>query len=93
MNRPKAAREPSYLDEGCVPRRIASDAQIRAARLDVRALWLLSYIDGSSLLSDVFARAGLPLEEARAGVNDLVRRGIVSLRPSEVEGAWNGGAR
>jgi hypothetical protein len=62
----------------------------------VRALWLLSYIDGASLLSEVFAQAGLPVDEARAGVNDLVRRGIVSLRasePAEVEEAWNGRAR
>jgi hypothetical protein len=82
MKRPnRALSEPSHFDEGCVPARIASEAQIRAAKLDVRALWILSYIDGTSLLGDVFARAGLPLAEARDGVNDLVRRGIVSLRP------------
>jgi hypothetical protein len=72
-----------------VPARIASDAQIRAARLDVRALWILSYIDGASLLGDVLARAGLPAEEARESVGDLVRRGIVALRPSQPEGEWN----
>jgi hypothetical protein len=77
------------LDEACVPSRIASDAQIRAARLDVRALWMLSFIDGTSVLGDVFARAGLPVEEARDAVSDLVRRGIVALEPSDPEGAWS----
>ncbi len=89
MKRPRAVCEPSCLDEACVPARVASDAQIRAARLDVRALWILSYIDGTSRLGDVFARAGLPLEEARDSVSDLVRRGIVALRPSGSEGVWS----
>jgi hypothetical protein len=81
MKRPNRAGEPAHFDEACVPTRLASEAEIRAAKLDVRALWILSYIDGTSLLGDVLARAGLPLAEARDGVNDLVRRGIVALRP------------
>ncbi len=81
MKRPDRAREPSAFDEACILARIASEAEIRAAKLDVRALWILSYIDGTSLLGDVLARAGLPLAEARDGVNDLVRRGIVAFRP------------
>jgi hypothetical protein len=81
--------EPSVLDEGCVPSRIASDAQVRAARLDIRALWLLSYIDGRSMLCEIFERAGLPIEEARDAVGDLVRRGIVALQPLKREGAWS----
>jgi hypothetical protein len=89
MKRPLSVAEPSSFDEACIPARIASDAQIRAAKLDVRALWILSYIDGTSLLGEVFARAGLPLSEARDGVNDLVRRGIVALQPSESEGVWS----
>jgi hypothetical protein len=80
---------PSGFDEAWVPARIASDAQIRAAHLDVRALWILSYIDGTSLLGDVLARAGLPAEEARESVGDLLERGIVTLRPSLPEGEWN----
>jgi hypothetical protein len=85
----RPASETPHLDEGCVPWRIASDAQVRAARLDVRALWLLSYIDGHLMLGEVFERAGLPIEAAREGVHDLVRRGIVALRSSEREGAWS----
>ena len=81
MKRTNPVGEPSNFDEACVPARIASEAQIRAAKLDVRALWILSYIDGTSLLGDVFARAGLPLAEARDGVSELVLRGIVALRP------------
>jgi len=81
MKRSSPIGEPAHFDEACVPARIASDAEVRAAKLDVRALWILSYIDGSSLLGDVIARAGLPLAEARDGVNELVRRGIVALRP------------
>jgi hypothetical protein len=68
---------------------VATDAQIRAARLDMRALWMLSFIDGRSLLGDVLARAGLPLEEAREGVSDLVLRGVVALRVSGREDALN----
>ena len=89
MKKQRLACEPTCFDEACVPARIASEAQIRAARLDVRALWILSYIDGTSLLGDVFARAGLPVEDARDGVSDLVRRGIVALRPSDSEAAWS----
>jgi hypothetical protein len=83
----RAATEPQ-MDEGCIPWRVASDAQVRAARLDVRALWLLSYIDGRLMLGEVFERAGLPIEEAREGISDLVRRGIVALRQGR-EGAWS----
>jgi hypothetical protein len=83
------ASDSAHLDEGCVPWRIASDAEVRAARLDVRALWLLSYIDGQLMLCEVFERAGLPIEAARDGVSELVRRGIVGLRPPEREGAWS----
>jgi hypothetical protein len=72
-----------------VPARVASDAELRAARLDVRALWMLSFIDGNTLLGDVLARAGLPIDEAREGVNDLVLRGIVALRVSGREDAWS----
>jgi hypothetical protein len=89
MKRPRPVGVPSCFDDACVPGRIASDAQIRAARLDVRALWILSYIDGTSLLGDVLARAGLPMAEARDTVSDLVQRGIVALRPSQAEGEWN----
>jgi hypothetical protein len=89
MKRPYSVGEPSSFDEACVPSRIASDAEVREAKLDVRALWILSYIDGTTLLGDVLARAGLPLAEARDGVNDLVRRGIVALQPSESEGVWS----
>jgi hypothetical protein len=89
MKRPDSVGEPSSFDEACIPARIASEAQIRAAKLDVRALWILSYIDGTSLLGEVLARAGLPLAEARDGVNDLVRRGIVALQPSASEGVWS----
>jgi hypothetical protein len=89
MKRLRPLGVPSCFDEACVPARVASDAQIRAARLDVRALWVLSYIDGSSLLGDVLARAGLPPEEARESVSDLVQRGIVALRPSQPEREWN----
>jgi hypothetical protein len=89
MKRPRPVGVPSCFDEACVPARIASDDEVRAARLDVRALWILSYIDGTSLLGEVLARAGLPAEEARDSVSDLVQRGIVALRPSQPEGEWN----
>jgi hypothetical protein len=89
MKRGRRASEPSCFDNACVPARIASDEQVRAARLDLRALWMLSFIDGRLLLGDVLASAGLPLDEAREGVSDLVMRGIVALRVSGREDAWS----
>jgi hypothetical protein len=89
MNRGGGEDEPSCFDDACVPARVASDAQLRAARLDMRALWMLSFIDGRSLLGDVLARAGLPVDQARQGVSDLVLQGIVALRASAREGAWS----
>jgi hypothetical protein len=50
---------------------------------------MLSFIDGRSLLRDVIARAGLPVDQAREGVSDLVLRGIVALRASAREDAWS----
>ncbi len=82
MKKVRRTREPSCFDDACIPARVANDAQLRAARLDMRALWMLSFIDGRSLLGDVLARAGLPLDEAREGVSDLVLRGVVALRVS-----------
>ena len=89
MKRVRRTREPSCFDDACVPARVATDAQLRAAKLDMRALWMLSFIDGRSLLGDVLARAGLPLEEAREGVSDLVLRGVVALRVSARADALN----
>jgi hypothetical protein len=78
MAKSKSARKSSHLDDWCVPARIA-DANVRAARLDLRAQWMLSFIDGRLSLGDVLAMAGLPVEEARQGVSDLVVHGIVVL--------------
>jgi hypothetical protein len=89
MKKVRRTRELSCFDDACIPARVANDAQLRAARLDMRALWMLSFIDGRSLLGDVLARAGLPLEEAREGVSDLVLRGVVALRVSGREDALN----
>jgi len=75
----RAHKQPSCLDDGCVPARIAADEDVRAARLDVRAQWMLSFIDGRLSLGDVLARAGLPFDQAREGVSDLVVHGIVAL--------------
>jgi hypothetical protein len=78
MAKTKGARKSSRLDDWCVPARIA-DANVRAAHLDMRAQWMLSFIDGRLCLGDVLAMAGLPVEEARQGVSDLVIHGIVVL--------------
>jgi hypothetical protein len=91
MKRTPRAIEVSCLDDSCIPSRVASDAQVREARLDVRAQWMLAYIDGRSALGDVLAKAGLPFHEAREGVSDLVSRGIVSLRVTRRKESW--GAR
>jgi hypothetical protein len=89
IKRGRRASEPSCFDDACVPARVASDAEIRAGRLDLRALLMFSFVDGVSLLGEALAPAGLPLEEAREGVSDLVLRGIVALGVSGREDAWS----
>jgi hypothetical protein len=85
----RARKQASCFDDGCVPARIAADEDVRAARLDLRAQWMLSFIDGQLCLGDVLARAGLPFDEAREGVSDLVVHGIVALNATtESKGAW-----
>jgi hypothetical protein len=76
--RATAAGEGSF-EEVCVPVRVASDDQVHAARLDARAQWMLSFIDGRSVLGHVLSISGLPLDEAREGVGELVVRGLVVL--------------
>jgi len=40
---------------------------------------MLSFIDGRSVLGHVISICGLPAEEAREGVGELVLRGLVVL--------------
>lgn len=90
MRKSRRVRKALPLDDGCVPARIAADEDIRAARLDLRAQWMLAFIDGRLSLGDVLARAGLPFDEARAGVSDLIVHGIIALQaaPEERKDAW-----
>jgi hypothetical protein len=69
----------SSFDDRCVPIRVASDDEVHAARLDARARWMLSFVDGRSVLGHVISTSGLPVEDARDGVSELVLRGLVVL--------------
>jgi|HubBroStandDraft_5_1064220.scaffolds.fasta_scaffold935086_2 hypothetical protein len=40
---------------------------------------MLSFIDGRSVLGHVISTSGLPLEDAREGVGELVLRGLVVM--------------
>jgi hypothetical protein len=65
--------------DACVPVRVADEVTVRLAPIDARARWMLAFIDGRSALATVLASAGLPIEDAREAVNELVLQGIVTL--------------
>jgi aminopeptidase-like protein len=89
MKKAKLVKTPSLIEDRCILSRVASDRQIREARLDMRAWWMLSFIDGKSQLRDVLERAGLPLSEAREAVHELMQQGIVAMRALGREDAWS----
>ena len=76
------------FDEGCIPVVVASAAEIRSMVLDARARWMLAFIDGETTLGLVLASGGLPIDDAREAVADLVLQGIVVLRASSRGKAW-----
>jgi len=82
----------SSFDDRCVPVRIATDAEVLASRLDARARWMLSFIDGRSVLGHVISTSGLPLEDARDGVAELVLQGLVVLDTAGGN-AWSKGRK
>jgi hypothetical protein len=92
MASPLLSARGSAFDDRCVPVRVADGEQVHAARLDARARWMLSFIDGRSVLGHVLSISGLPLEDAREGVSELVVRGLVVL--DAVGGsAWSKGRK
>jgi hypothetical protein len=56
--------------------------------LDARARWMLAFIDGETTLGGVLASGGLPIDDAREAVAELVLKGIVVLRASSRGKAW-----
>ncbi len=76
------------FDEGCVPIVVATTVEIRSSVLDARARWMLAFIDGETTLGRVLACAGLPIDDAREAVAELVLQGIVVLRASSRGKAW-----
>jgi hypothetical protein len=49
---------------------------------------MLAFIDGQSTLGRVLASGGLPIDDAREAIADLVLQGIVLLRASARGKAW-----
>jgi len=47
------------------------------ASLDVRARWMLAYVDGQRAVKDMLAESGLPRKDALIGICELVARRIV----------------
>lgn len=78
----------SPFDE-CVPVCVADEVTVRLAPIDARARWMLAFIDGRSALSTVLASAGLPIEDAREAVSELVLRGIVRLGAFSRGDGWS----
>jgi hypothetical protein len=76
------------FDESCVPVVVASVGEIRSTVLDARARWMLAFIDGKMTLGGVLASGGLPIDDAREAVAELVLQGIVVLRASSRGKAW-----
>ncbi len=70
------------FDSASVPAVVATRARVRSTALDARARWMLPFIDGRTRLGDVLERSGLPFDDARYAVGELVRVGIVALRPA-----------
>ena len=83
----RAAATESF-DEGCIPMVVATTTEIRTAILDARARWMLAFIDGETTLGRVLASGGLPIDDAREAVAELVLQGIVVLRASSRGKAW-----
>jgi hypothetical protein len=76
------------FDEGCIPVVVATRAEIRSTVLDARARWMLAFIDGQMTLGRVLASGGLPIDDAREAIAELVLQGIVVLRASSRGKAW-----
>jgi hypothetical protein len=76
------------FDEGCIPVVVASKAEIRAKPLDARAAWMVAFIDGEATLGRVLASGGLPIDDARDAIAELVLLGIVVLRASSRGKVW-----
>jgi hypothetical protein len=76
------------FDEGSVPVVVATTAVIRSTVLDARARWMLAFIDGETTLGRVLPSGGLPIDDAREAISELVLRGIVVLRASSRGKPW-----
>jgi hypothetical protein len=76
------------FDDTAIPVVVASVVEIRSTVLDARARWMLAFIDGETTLGRVLASGGLPIDDAREAVAELVLQGIVVLRASSRGKAW-----
>jgi hypothetical protein len=76
------------FDDRSIPVVVASPAEIRSTVLDARARWMLAFIDGQTKLGAVLASGGLPIDDAREAVAELVLQGIVVLRASSRGKVW-----
>ena len=85
---PVARSGAETLDEASVPVVVATRSEIRSTVLDARARWMLAFIDGQNSLGRVLASGGLPIDDAREAIAELVLQGIVTLRASSRGEAW-----
>jgi hypothetical protein len=64
-----------------IPALVAGADHLRAARLDGRAGFILSLIDGGTTVESLLDLSGMPADETLGILEDLSLHGIVELRP------------
>jgi hypothetical protein len=64
-----------------IPALVAGAGHLRAARLDGRAGFILSLIDGATTVESLLDLSGMPIDETLGILEDLSLHGIVELRP------------
>lgn len=58
---------------------VVATREPRPASLDVRAAWLLPFVDGERTVEDLVAQSGLSHVDALLGIHELVARRLAEL--------------
>jgi hypothetical protein len=66
-----------------VPRMVKDRKDLRDPELDMRARWLVPFIDGMARLGAVLEASALPTTDGVHALCVLLTRGIVSLEPAD----------
>jgi hypothetical protein len=86
-DRPTAlAAQVDLADRTRVLRHAMTDARVAELALDHRAGFMLSLIDGTASIEEVLDMCPMPELEALSVLANLLRRGVIALRPLGVAG-------